>query len=214
VKAGEHRSRLVLHVLLHLHEQVLRLLDVVRHHRLDHGRLHVDELRPHLGADLVRLIERLALLRHLALDIDEGLDVLLEVRTHHPLHRVAVEADDLRQHLGAEHRHSAGFLFEDDLQQDLARQILARLRVDHLKFLLFEHELLDVGQRDVGAGLRVVQPAVRILLDQANGWCHLCSSSCRRRDFSRGFALRACPSCGPQHSNEYDAPQRREVPGG
>lgn len=43
-KRAEHRFGLVLHLLLHLHEHVLRLLDVARHHPLHHRRLHVHEL--------------------------------------------------------------------------------------------------------------------------------------------------------------------------
>jgi hypothetical protein len=48
------------------------------------------------------------------------------------------------------------FLVEDDLQQDRARQLVARLGVDHLEFDALEHHLLDVGQRDVAAVGRVV----------------------------------------------------------
>ncbi len=94
---------------------------------------------------------------------------------HHALHRMAVEADDLREHRGGEHRRAARLLLQDDLQQDAARQVLAGLGVDDLELLVLEHQLLDVGQRDVGARLGVVEPAVRVLLDQANGRSHVSS---------------------------------------
>jgi len=55
------------------------------------------------------------------------------------------------------------------VHQDLPRQVLAALGIDDLELLLVEHELLDVRQRDVAARLRVVQAAVRVLLDQADG---------------------------------------------
>ena len=86
----------------------------------------------------------LPLLLQLLLDIDERLDVLLQVRAHHALHRVAIAADDLRQHRLREDRHAARFLLEDDLQQDLARQVLARLGVDDLELGLVEHRA-DAG---------------------------------------------------------------------
>src|SRR5678816_2791843 len=70
-KTGEHRPRLLLHVLLHLHEQIFRLLNIAGHHRLDHRRLHIDELGPHLRTNLVRFVKRLALLLQLALNVDE-----------------------------------------------------------------------------------------------------------------------------------------------
>jgi hypothetical protein len=53
------------------------------------------------------------------------------------------------------------------LQQDLAAQVIAALGIHHLELLLVQHQLLDIRQRDVGAGLGVVQAAVRVLLDEA-----------------------------------------------
>src|SRR5690606_41026808 len=43
----EHVAGLRLHLLLHLHEQVLALLEAVAPHRLHHGRLQRQELRPY-----------------------------------------------------------------------------------------------------------------------------------------------------------------------
>ena len=60
----------------------------------------------------------------------------------------------------------------DDLQQDRARQVLAGLGVDDLEVDLVEHHLLDVGERDVAAVGGVVEPAIRILLDQTERSAH------------------------------------------
>ena len=64
------------------------------------------------------------------------------------------------------------FLLEDDLQQDRAGQVVAGLGVDDLEFDVLQHHLLDVGERDVAAVGRVVEPAVRVLLDHARGLAH------------------------------------------
>ena len=80
---------------------------------------------------------------------------------------MAVEADDLREHLAREHRHAAGLFLEDDLQQDAAREVIARLRVAHHEVVAREHHLLHVGERDVAAGLGVVEPPVGVLLEDA-----------------------------------------------
>ena len=44
---------------------------------------------------------------------------------------MAVETDDVRQHRLGEHGRTAGFLFQNDLQQDAARDVLARLGIPH-----------------------------------------------------------------------------------
>ena len=113
------------------------------------------------AADMVKLAGQYTVARML----ERGLHVLLEPAAHRALHRVAVEADDLRQHVGREHRHAAGLFLEDDLQQDAARQVLAGLGVADLEMFAGEHHRLHVGQRDVAAGLRVVEPPVGVLLD-------------------------------------------------
>jgi len=80
-----------------------------------------------------------------------------------PLHGVAIKADDLREHVAGEHRCPRRLFLQDDLEQDAAREVVLGLRVLHAKRHLFEHQFLDVGERDVAARLGVVQPPVRIL---------------------------------------------------
>ncbi|MNT58502.1 hypothetical protein D3C72_1959400 [compost metagenome] len=101
------------------------------------------------------------------LDVRERLHVLFQVGAHHALHGVAIVADDLRQHAAREHGRAVRFLFQNDLQQDAARQIFIGFGIDDGKHLIVQHQLLDVRQGDVGAGLRVVQTAVGIFFNQA-----------------------------------------------
>ena len=131
--------------------------------------LEVEELGPQILADGgVLAIHRADLILKLGLHVGEGLDVAFEVLAHHPLHGVAVEADHLGQQVAGEHRSAASLFFEDDLQQDVAGEVFAGLGVDDLETAVLEHELLHVGERDVGAGLRVVEAPVGVFLDQAN----------------------------------------------
>jgi hypothetical protein len=97
----------------------------------------------------------------------ERVDRTLEVRAHQSLHGVAVVTDDVGEHVGGEHRHPARFLLEDDLQQDRAREVIARLRVLHLEHLVPEDQVLHFRERDVRGRLGVVETAVRVLLDDA-----------------------------------------------
>src|SRR4051812_2814845 len=159
-ECAEHLLGVLLHLLLHLLEHGSRLLRVSAH-ALRQRVLHVHELRPHLGREV------LGLLRHLALDVGEGLHVLLEVAAHEALHRVAVEADDVRERRLREHRRAAGLFFQDDLQQDAAREVLVGLGVAHHEGFAGHHQLLHFGQGDVRGRVRVVEPPVRVLLDDA-----------------------------------------------
>ena len=108
---------------------------------------------------------------------------LFQIGAHHALHGMAVEADHLRQHLLGKQWCAAGFLIEDDLQQDAAGEVFLRLGVLHLEALAIQDQLLDVGQRDVGAGLRVVEATVGVFLDQPGRGGHRvlhCWMGCRR----------------------------------
>ena len=190
--AREDGLGLLVQLLLHLHEHVARLLEVVAHQVLHHRRLAAQELRPQLGALQLRVVQALRLLGEPGLHVGEGLQVLLEVRAHHPLHRVAVEADDLRQHRRREHRHAAGLFLEDDLQQDASRQVLAGLGVAHLEGARPSSTIaFTSAQRDVARDLGVVQAAVRILLEDARaGSCRRVQAAAWRRDDSGPCLLR------------------------
>src|SRR5205085_5819653 len=112
------------HLLLHLLEHGPRLLRVVPHpDALRQPVLHGHELGPHLRREILRLV------RHLLLHVGERLDVLLQVAAHEALHRVAVEADDVRQRGLAEHGRAARLFLQDDLQQDAAREVLVALGI-------------------------------------------------------------------------------------
>ena len=59
--------------------------------------------------------------------------LFLEIGAHERLQVVAVVADQLFEQPGAEHGLSLFLLFDDDLQQDAARDIFAALGVDDAK---------------------------------------------------------------------------------
>ena len=59
-----------------------------------------------------------------------------------------------------------------NLQQNAAREVILGLGVFNPKLDIFEHKFFYVRQCDVGAGLGIVQTAVRILLDQTRLCCH------------------------------------------
>jgi len=54
----------------------------------------------------------------LLLLVEEDLHAALQVIAHEALQGVAVEADQLAQQLGGQHRFAVLFLVGDDLQQD------------------------------------------------------------------------------------------------
>jgi hypothetical protein len=189
LEAGEHVARLAFDLLLHLHEHLLGLFHVGTHHAL-HGRpLEVQELRPQvLAGRVVLAVHGAGLVLQLGLHVGEGLDVAFQVLAHHALHGIAVEADHLRQQVAGEHRHAAGLFLEDDLQQDAAGEILPALGVNHLELLVLQHQLLDVGEGDVGTGSGVVQAPVRIFLDQS-GVGHAFPPPASRSDYTQKAPL-------------------------
>ena len=103
----------------------VRVLGVCNREHLDILQLAADG-----AAAGLRAIDGVRGLLQLLLDREERLHVLLHVLPHHRLLRRAVEADHLREHLGAEHGHARAFLVEDDLQQDRPGEVLARLGID------------------------------------------------------------------------------------
>jgi hypothetical protein len=99
--------------------------------------------------------------------VQEGLDALLEEARQESLHRVAVEPDDRFEHGRAQDRATELFLFGDHLQQDVPGDVLAGLVLDDPDLLTLDDQAPDVVERDVAALRSVVQPTVRVLLDQA-----------------------------------------------
>jgi hypothetical protein len=154
---------------LHLLEHLFALVHVGGHHAL-HGRLlEIEELRPEIGLHLgILAIDGARLLLQLLLEFHENLDVVFQVFAEHALHGVAIKTDHLPEKLGGKNRHAAAFFLQDDLQQDAAGQVIAGLGIHHLEFLEAQHQILDVGQGDVGTGLGVVETPVGVLLDQSS----------------------------------------------
>ncbi len=145
LKGAQHLLGLLLHLFLHLHVEVLALLEVIAHHVLQHRALHVEKLGPRLGVDGCVVIHAARLLGELVLNVDERLHILFQIAAHHALHGVAVEADDLLKHDRAEHGHAAALFFQNDLQQDAAGEIFAGLGVLHHKAHPVHHQLFDIA---------------------------------------------------------------------
>ena len=81
--------------------------------------------------------------------IRQHLHIFFQIPAHERLHGVPVEADDVRQHVGGEHGRAVGFLFEDDLEQNAARNIVARFGIQHDARFTAHDQLFDFRQRDV-----------------------------------------------------------------
>ena len=109
----------------------------------------------------------------LLLLVNEHLHRLLEVVAHEALHGVSIKTDDLTEHLFRQHRLTGLFVLADDLQQNLTRQIFATADVENLDRLTVNDQAADVIQRDVRRDRRVIETAIRILLDNAGLVCHL-----------------------------------------
>jgi len=103
---------------------------------------------------------------HPLLLLGEGRQRQLQIAGQEGLHGIAVEADQLAQELDGQQVLALAALFlDDDLGEDRARDVLVGLGViDHEVDVLLHH-LRQVLERHVGAGSRVVEPAVRVFLD-------------------------------------------------
>src|SRR5580765_1701973 len=172
-KAREHRPSLVLKLFLHLCEDVAALVDVRRDEVLHRRSLQGHELLPEILVELSGVaVELLRLVAHAFLHLGKELHVALEIGAEHPVHGVAVRADELGENIRGEHRHAGGFFLENDLQQYGPRQVLPGLGVHHLELFALDHELLHIDERDVDARPGVVETAVRVFLDQSGGLRH------------------------------------------
>ena len=89
----------------------------------------------------------------------------LEILRHHRLHRVAVHRDQLPQEIDRQHRRAARFLLHDDLGEDRAGDVVAALGVDDFELALLADHLGEPLERDVGRAFGIVEPPVRIFLD-------------------------------------------------
>ena len=76
-----------------------------------------------------------------------------------------VGAQHRMEHRRGKHGDFIGMLFGNDLHQDGARDVLARLTVDDLDRRAVADQLLDLRQRDIAAGVARVEAPVRITLD-------------------------------------------------
>ena len=166
-KGTQHLPGLLLHLLLHLRQPGLGLLEAATQHGLHDRRLHGRVLLPHFRR------KALGLLGKPGLRVNQGLDVFFQIATQKALHGVAIKTDQTLQHRRCEHGGTTGLGFQNDLQQNAARQVVARLRIQHFEGFTFHHQVLHLRQGDVGGRRRVIEPAIRVFLDDAMGCLRL-----------------------------------------
>ena len=136
------------------------------HRLLEHGEVLARLLLVHLEGSGRREGARELLAEPLLL-LGQRLEAGLQVARHHALDAVAVEADQLAQEGDRQQGLPAGavFLLDDDLGQHGVGEVVAGLGVEHHEITAgFDHRR-QIIQRDVGAGLSIVQPPVGVLLD-------------------------------------------------
>jgi len=146
-RGNQHLEHPLLHAVPHLHVLPRQL-----RHRVHRRR----RVRQHLRDLLLDVF----LLPH------EGGDALFQVAGHEVLHRPAVVADDRLEELGRQDGLAELLLLGDHLQEDQARDVLARLVLDHADLLAPHDQVADVLERDVLADGGVIEPPVGVLLDQ------------------------------------------------
>src|SRR5574343_807075 len=211
LEAAKHVARLALQLILHGLEHLLGLIHVGRHHAL-HGRLlEIQELVPEISLQMRIIggaVDASRLILQLLLEINEGLHVVFQILAEHALHRAAVEANEAGKQLAREHRHAAGFLFKNDLEQDAAGQVFAALGIDYLENLKFEDQILHIPQGDVRARLGIVKTTVGVFLDQAYRFRHaaiLKTRVCVQRSIiaQRTASLTCCLAVATQNHFMY-----------
>jgi hypothetical protein len=89
----------------------------------------------------------------------------LEVARQERVELVVVEADELAQEADRQQVPALAVLLQDDLGEDRAGDVLAGLGVVDDEVLAAAHHLAQLVEGDVAAGGRVVEPPVRVLLD-------------------------------------------------
>lgn len=95
----------------------------------------------------------------------EQLHALLEVAAYQSLHRAAIGSDDLGEKIPTHDRLSTLFLLADDLKQYAAGDVSLRFLVDNHKIDFIKDQSANIGECDVTAFLRVVQPAIGVLFN-------------------------------------------------
>src|SRR5690625_1945867 len=110
-KLAKQVHALIARLFLHLHKQLLALLDIIVHGILQNRRLDSHELCPSLGTKLPT-IKVFRLLGHSFLHLDKSLKVFFQITTHDPLHGATIKTNDLRQGIGRKYGHLSRLLFE------------------------------------------------------------------------------------------------------
>ena len=81
------------------------------------------------------------------------------------MHRIVIEANELTQKSDRQQALSLGFFFDNDLRQHLMGDVFTRLGVAHDEIGPLLNHLTEILEGDITAGRRVVEPTVRVFLD-------------------------------------------------
>ena len=96
----------------------------------------------------------------------QRVDRLFKIFRHHHLHAVAVEPDQLPQESGRQQILARlVFLFEDDLRQHRAGDVVAGFGVIDEEVLALLHHRCEILERHIGTGAGIIEPPVRVFLD-------------------------------------------------
>ena len=95
----------------------------------------------------------------------ERIEAEFEIARHQLLHAVAVEADQLAQEADRQQVRAPALLLDDDLGQDRMGQVFAGLGVVDDEVALAPDHFGQVLERHIGACIGIVEPAVRVFLD-------------------------------------------------
>ncbi len=122
--------------------------------------LIADDVERGIGAEGAgHLLAQLVLVAH------QRVDRKIEIGRDEVLDRIAVEADELAQEGDRQQVLALVLLLEDDLGEHRARDVLARLGVDHDEILVLLQHVGEVLERHIGRGAGVVETPVRVFLD-------------------------------------------------
>jgi hypothetical protein len=111
-------------------------------------------------------VYRRHVLDHLRLALLEHLETHGQEVGHDRLGLRGIAAHQVGQHGDGQDALAAAFMLGDDLQEILARQVVAGFQIDDLHLAAFADEACDILERDVVRGFGVVEATACVALDQ------------------------------------------------
>ena len=95
----------------------------------------------------------------------ERIEAELEIARHQLLHAVAVKADQLPQETDGQEVRPPAFLLDNDLCQDRMGEVFTGFGIVDDEVALAPNHFGQVLERHIGACVGIVEPAVRVFLD-------------------------------------------------